>query len=116
MNKENVKLKIFRGFHYQILLLLLCIACTILLCLCYTMIDNKEHYITRNITSHDVTLVTAYFNLGIFQKGPGATNIFTPDMYRKWMQIFKKVKFQYILPVVLFVYLLLPFFGAKYIG
>ena len=60
------------------------------------MIDNKEHYIQRNITSHDVTLVTAYFNLGMFQKGPGATNVFTPDMYKKWMEIFKKVKFEFM--------------------
>ena len=79
------------------------------------MIDNKERYITRNITSHDVTLVTAYFNLGMFQKGPGAANVFTPDMYKKWMEIFKKVKFKFNFQVVfkLFVCLVLPFFRRK---
>lgn len=39
---------------------------------------------------HDVTIVTAYFNLGSFQKGEGE-DVFSPDLYRKWIKIFHRI-------------------------
>lgn len=45
----------------------------------------------KNTSTHDnmdgLTVVTAYFNLGSFQKG-GPSNIFTSSLYRKWMTVF----------------------------
>ena len=39
--------------------------------------------------SDEVTLVTAFFNIGDFKKG--LTRIYTPNMYKKWMRIFSKI-------------------------
>ncbi|XP_062606838.1 uncharacterized protein LOC134268593 [Saccostrea cucullata] len=38
---------------------------------------------------NEITVVTAYFNLGDFQKGP--INIFTQDMYKQWMSAYSKL-------------------------
>ena len=48
--------------------------------------------------SDEVTLVTAYFNIGSFFKG-SENSIFTPDLYKKWMRIFSKISN----PVVVYV-------------
>ena len=40
----------------------------------------------------DVTIVTAYFNLGTFQKGELAFRKFSPSLYRTWMKIFGKIR------------------------
>ena len=37
---------------------------------------------------HDVTVVTAYFDIGSFEKGD-KSNIYTPNQYTKWMSTFK---------------------------
>ena len=39
----------------------------------------------------EVTIVTAYMNIGKFQKGEGS-NTFTPDIYHVWMRIFRQIQ------------------------
>ena len=47
---------------------------------------------TSNLNlSNEVTIVTAYINIGQFQKGESQFSIFTPQLYRKWMGIFGKI-------------------------
>ncbi|ELT89657.1 hypothetical protein CAPTEDRAFT_211318, partial [Capitella teleta] len=45
---------------------------------------------SREPLSEDVTIVTAFINIGKFQKGEGAT--FTPDLYHKWMKVFAQIR------------------------
>ena len=39
---------------------------------------------------HDITIVTAYLNIGSFQKGEG-DQVFKPETYRKWIKVFHQV-------------------------
>jgi len=39
----------------------------------------------------ELTVVTAYFDIGEFQKGAGGSK-FTPQLYRKWLSIFAQIK------------------------
>lgn len=41
--------------------------------------------------SSDVTIVTAFFDIGKFQKGDGSL-YFTPDLYHTWMKVFGKIQ------------------------
>lgn len=43
-----------------------------------------------HVEDPDVTLVTAYFNIGSFPKGT-RTQIFTPTAYKQWMRMFAKI-------------------------
>ncbi|CAG2248956.1 unnamed protein product [Mytilus edulis] len=47
------------------------------------VLDGAEEYLKRN-QSKDITFVTAYFNLGKFQKGPFKT--FSTQTYYSWMK------------------------------
>lgn len=55
--------------------------------------DNLQEVISTYSLSlrNDVTIVTAYFNLGSFQKGEIRHNIFTPQLYQKWMKVFSRI-------------------------
>ena len=39
-----------------------------------------------------VTVVTAYFDIGSFQKGFKKSHVVTPDLYKKWFKIFSRIK------------------------
>ena len=60
--------------------------------------DNAIPRPTSNISQFNnhslkdsVTIVTAYFNIGFFQKGENKVIVFKPNTYREWMRIFKKI-------------------------
>ncbi|ESO02366.1 hypothetical protein HELRODRAFT_161626 [Helobdella robusta] len=44
----------------------------------------------ENLYSNSITLVTAYFNLGSFQKGD--QEVYTPELYKKWMRTFYSIR------------------------
>jgi len=52
----------------------------------------------ENILTDGLTVVTAYFNIGKFQKGNGGS-YFTPQLYRNWARVFARLKS----PTVIFV-------------
>ena len=43
------------------------------------------------LSENELTVVTAYFDIGVFQKGPGGV-FFTPHLYQKWMTVFARIK------------------------
>lgn len=43
-----------------------------------------------NFLSPEVTIVTAYFNIGSLNKG-GIFGQYTPDRYKKWMSVFQRI-------------------------
>ena len=50
-------------------------------------ISNENFHNLRD----DVTIVTAYFNIGSFQKGGLRSQVFTTQLYRNWMKIFNRI-------------------------
>lgn len=43
------------------------------------------------LSDTELTVVTAYFDIGNFLKGPGG-NMFTPQLYRNWMSVFARIR------------------------
>jgi len=43
------------------------------------------------LSEKELTIVTAYFDIGSFQKGPGG-RMFTPELYRKWLTVFAQIR------------------------
>ena len=43
------------------------------------------------LSENELTIVTAYFHIGEFQKGGGGSK-FTPQLYRNWMTVFAQIK------------------------
>jgi hypothetical protein len=39
----------------------------------------------------ELTVVTAYFNIGSFGKG-STTNVFTPNLYKEWLRVFTLIR------------------------
>jgi len=44
-----------------------------------------------DLSETELTIVTAYFDIGEFQKGAGG-GMFTPQLYRKWLTIFAQIE------------------------
>jgi len=43
------------------------------------------------LSEKELTVVTAYFDIGSFQKGPGG-GIFSPQLYQKWLTVFAQIR------------------------
>jgi len=59
----------------------------------FSFLNNNETGIYNNtvvVLEDDVTIVTAYFNIGSFAKG-SQSQIFTSSLYRSWMSVFSAI-------------------------
>ncbi|XP_046377194.1 uncharacterized protein LOC124149561 [Haliotis rufescens] len=54
-----------------------------------TGLENVHSHVMKEHLSPDVTIITAYFNLGKFTKGTGYS--YTPHLYTHWMQVFARL-------------------------
>ena len=43
------------------------------------------------LSENDLTIVTAYFDIGVFQKGPGGVLV-ASQVYRKWLTVFAQIR------------------------
>ena len=43
------------------------------------------------LSEKELTIVTAYFDIGPFQKGPGG-GMFSPQLYQKWLTVFAQIR------------------------
>lgn len=50
---------------------------------------STEKTTADNVYRDDLTIVTAFINIGDFQKGP--KKVFTPGLYRQWSSIFARI-------------------------
>ena len=53
--------------------------------------ENSYSYNNDKGLSDEITVVTAYFDLGKFSKG-GGNHYYTPKLYRDWMKVFGRMK------------------------
>ena len=51
--------------------------------------NSNSYFKSRN---SGVTVVTAYFNLGRFQKGEDGSTFFEPNLYMHWLKLFSKIQ------------------------
>lgn len=51
--------------------------------------NPKEN--STEILSNEITVLTAYFNIGSFMKG-NKNNIYTPQRYMRWMKVFGRIR------------------------
>ncbi len=54
-------------------------------------INKDTEFTAQGTLQDDLTIVTMYIDIGKFQKGAGGS-MFTPDLYKKWMQVFAYIK------------------------
>ncbi|XP_046572205.1 uncharacterized protein LOC124280344 isoform X1 [Haliotis rubra] len=52
-------------------------------------LEDVHSHVMKGHLSDDVTIITAYFNLGKFTKGIGYS--YTPRLYTQWMQVFARL-------------------------
>ena len=64
----------------------------------FTSNDNWSVPVIRGNLSDGLTVVTAFFDIGAFQKGNGGSQ-FTPRLYRGWARVFARLES----PTVIFV-------------
>lgn len=63
-----------------------------------TVFSLENHNVSTTELSDDITIVTAYFNIGRFRKSSGEI-FFSPNTYLKWMEVFGRI----LNPVVAYV-------------